>query len=184
LKKIIALFCMLSLCGSVKAQSISLDLKDAPIRSTIEMIFKQAGVKNYVIDNSVAGFVTCTLTDQPFENSLKLVMRASTIPLTYVKENDVWIVKARRIKIEANPDPKFFDDLMPYKSPSFQVIKLNHIDPYDLMSALGNILFINQFQRYQGGMNGQFSNMGMGGNNGSLGNNNNNPGNQNGNRRP
>jgi len=57
---------MLSLCGSVKAQSISLDLKDAPIRSTIEMIFKQANVKNYVIDNSVAGFVTCTLTDQQF----------------------------------------------------------------------------------------------------------------------
>jgi len=46
-----------------------------------------------VIENSVAGFVTMKLEDQPFENSLKLVMRAATVPLTYTKENNVWIVK-------------------------------------------------------------------------------------------
>lgn len=184
MKKIIALFCILLFCQSVKAQNISLDLKDAPIRSTIEMIFKQAGVKNYVIENSVSGFVTCTLTDQPFENSLKIVMRAATIPLTYIKENDVWIVKARRITIEPNPDPNFYNDPIQSKPNSFQVIKLNHIDPFDLMNALGFILNIDQFQRYKGGFNGQSSNMGLGGNNGSLGNNNNNPGNQNGGRRP
>jgi type II secretory pathway component HofQ len=70
-----------------------MELKDAPVRTSLEMIFKQAGIKNYVIDNSVAGFVTMKLEDQPFENSLKLVMRANTIPLTYLKENDVWIGK-------------------------------------------------------------------------------------------
>lgn len=183
MKKIIALFCVLLFCQSVKAQNISLDLKDAPIRSTIEMIFKQAGVKNYVIENSVSGFVTCTLTDQPFENSLKLVMRAATIPLTYIKENDVWIVKQRiitPIPQTGGPDPIPENP----KTNSFQVIKLNHIDPFDLMNAFGFILNIDQFQRYKGGFNGQSSNMGLGGNNGSLGNNNNNPGNQNGGRRP
>ena len=182
MKKIIALFCILIVCGSVNAQSITLDLKDAPVRTTLEMMFKQAGIKNYVIENSVAGFVTMNLTDQPFENSLKLVMRAATVPLTYIKENDVWIVKSRRIKIEANPDPNFNSDPLPIMSNSFQIIRLNHIDPYDLMSVLGNILFVNQFNR-QRGNNGSL-NMGMGGSNGSFGNNNNNPGNQNGNRRP
>jgi len=72
--------------------SITLDLKDAPIRTVIEMAFKQAGITNYVIDNNVAGFVTMTITDQPFENALKLIMRAATTPLTYIKENNVYIV--------------------------------------------------------------------------------------------
>ena len=156
---IIAVFC---LCSMSFAQSnITLELKDAPVRTTVEMMFKQAGIKNYVIDNSVAGFVTMNLEDQPFENSLKLVMRAATIPLTYLKENDVWIVKSRRITIEANPDPNFNSDPLPVKSNSFQVIRLNHIDPFDLMSVLGNILFVNQFQRFQGGMNN--NNGGFGG---------------------
>jgi hypothetical protein len=87
-------------------------------------------------------------------------MRAATLPLTYTKENDVWIVKSRRIKIEANPDPNSNSDPLPMKSNSFQVIRLNHIDPFDLMSVLGNILFVNQFQRFQGGMNGMNNNNG------------------------
>jgi type II secretory pathway component HofQ len=155
---IIAVFC---LCSSSFAQSnITLELKDAPVKTTLEMMFKQAGIKNYVIENSVTGFVTMNLSDQPFENSLKLVMRAATLPLTYTKENDVWIVKSRRIKIEANPDPNSNSDPLPMKSNSFQVIRLNHIDPFDLMSVLGNILFVNQFQRFQGGMNGMNNNNG------------------------
>ena len=74
------------------------------------MIFKQAGIKSYVIENSVSGFISMNLTDQPFENALKLIMRANTIPLTYTKENDVYIVKSRRIVIEANPDPNLYSD--------------------------------------------------------------------------
>ena len=154
MKKIVAFLVCLVACSPVFAQNISVDLKDAPVRTTLEMMFKQAGIKNYVIENSVAGFVTMKLEDQPFENSLKLVMRAATVPLTYTKENDVWIVKSRRITIEANPDPNYNSDPLPVNSNSFQVIKLNYIDPFDLMSVLGNILFVNQFQRFQGGMNG------------------------------
>lgn len=182
MKKIIALFCFLMICGSSFAQSITLDLKDAPVKTTLEMMFKQAGIKNYVIENSVAGFVTMNLTDQPFENSLKLVMRAATVPLTYTKENDVWIVKQRVSIPPINKIPDITPNLP--KTNSFEVIHLNHIDPYDLMSVLGNILFVNQFNRQRGGMNGQSSNMGLGNSNGNLGNNNNNPGNQNGGRRP
>jgi hypothetical protein len=80
-------------------------------------------------------------------------MRSATIPLTYKKENDVWIVKSRRIKIEANPDPNFNSDPLPYKPSSFQVIRLNYIDPFDLQSVFGQILFINQGTRFGGNMN-------------------------------
>jgi len=182
MKKIIALFCVLMIAGGVFAQSnITMELKEAPVRTTLEMMFKQAGIKNYVIENSVAGFVTMKLEDQPFENSLKIVMRAATVPLTYIKENDVWIVK-QRITTEFKPTPTPNITLEKPNSVAFEVIHLNHIDPYDLMSVLGNILFVNQFNR-QRGNNGSI-NMGMGGNNGFGGNNNNNNGNQNGSRRP
>ena len=161
MKKLVALFVFLVACSSVFAQNISVDLKDAPVRTTLEMMFKQAGIKNYVIENSVAGFVTMKLEDQPFENSLKLVMRAATVPLTYTKENNVWIVK-QRIFTEAKPSPTPDINVDLPRANSFEVIHLNHIDPYDLMAVLGNITFINQFSRFTGGMNG----MGTGGNGG------------------
>jgi hypothetical protein len=147
----------LSICSCSYAQSnISVDLKDAPVRTTLEMIFKQAGIKNYLIENSVSGFITIKLTDNEFENSLKLVMRNSYPALTYTKENDVYIVKSRKIKIEAHPDPNFYT-MLPLerdkKSISWEIVKFNHIDPFDLQSVLGNILFINQGTRQFGGRN-------------------------------
>jgi len=161
MKKLVALFVFLIVCSPVFAQNISVDLKDAPVRTTLEMMFKQAGIKNYVIENSVAGFVTMKLEEQPFENSLKLVMRAATVPLTYTKENNVWIVKQRIFtETKSNPVPDISVDLP--RTNSFEVIRLNYIDPFDLQSIFGPILFINQFSRYTGGMNG----MGAGGNGG------------------
>lgn len=160
MKKIFFILAVFCLCSASFAQSnITLELKDAPVKTTLEMMFKQAGIKNYVIENSVTGFVTMNLSDQPFENSLKLVMRAATLPLTYTKENDVWIVK-QRIFTENKPNPIPEISLNKPKSNSFEVIRLNHIDPFDLMAVLGNILFVNQFQRFQGGMNGMNNNNG------------------------
>lgn len=153
MKKLILSLCVLFIAASTFAQNISVDLKDAPVRTTLEMMFKQAGIKNYVIENSVAGFVTMKLEDQPFENSLKLVMRAATIPLTYTKENNVWIVKQRiftPIPQTGGPDPIQETP----KTSSFQVIRLNYIDPFDLQSVFGQILFINQGTRFGGNMNG------------------------------
>jgi hypothetical protein len=146
MKKMLALLVVLCVCNFSYAQNISVDLKDAPVRTTLEMMFKQAGIKNYVIENSVSGFITMKLTDNEFENSLKLVMRNSYPALTYTKENDVWIVK-KRIVSETKPilAPDVTFNLS--KPNSFEKIPLNNIDPYDLMTAFGNILFINQFQR-------------------------------------
>jgi len=166
------LFSILLICSCSYAQSnITMDLKDAPIRTTLEMVFKQAGIKNYVIDNNVAGFVTMTITDQPFENSLKLVMRAATEPLTYIKENDVYIVKVRQITQNNNSiNPDISKENKPTNNLSFERIPLTYIDPYDLMSAFGNILFVRQFTRSSGGMMGGGMMGGMGGNMNGMGN--------------
>jgi len=153
MKKLVALLVCLVACSPVFAQNITVDLKDAPVRTTLEMMFKQAGIKNYVIDNSVSGFITMKLTDLEFENSLKIVIRNSFPALTYTKENDVWIVKQRIVTPTpqtGGPDP--IPDLK--NNTSWERIPLTFIDPVDLMSVFGNILIINQFKRYQGGMNG------------------------------
>lgn len=146
MKKLLALFCVLISLPAF-SQTITLDLKDAPVRTTLEMMFKQAGVKNYIIESKVSGFVTINLTDQPFENSLKLIMRANTIPLTYIKENDVWIVKNRQIT-ETKPAPVI--EIVKNKQENFEKIPLYYIDPIDLIFALGYIIDVNQFTRFKG----------------------------------
>jgi hypothetical protein len=123
-----------------------MELKDAPVRTSLEMIFKQAGIKSYVIENSVYGVISMNLSDQPFENSLKLVMRANTVPLTYTRENDVYIVKARVFTEYKQSTPEI--SLEKPKEIMFEKIYFNHIDPFDLQAIFGNILFINQFSRY------------------------------------
>ena len=174
MKKFFTLLSILLICSCSFAQSnITMELKDAPVRTSLEMIFKQAGIKSYVIENSVYGVISMNLSDQPFENSLKLVMRANTVPLTYTKENDVYIVKARRIVIEANPEPTNYSDLIMQStknSITWEKIHLNYIDPFDLQAVLGNILFINQFGRFSGNGSGM-GGFGNGAGNSSFGGN-------------
>jgi len=174
-KKFFTLLSILLICSCSFAQSnITMELKDAPVRTSLEMIFKQAGIKSYVIENSVYGVISMNLSEQPFENALKLVMRANTVPLTYTKENDVYIVKARVTTEYKQPAPEV--TIEQPRGVMFEKIYLNHIDPFDLQAVLGNILFINQFSRFTGGMNGMgtggfggaggFGNGAMGGNGG------------------
>src|SRR5678815_3689996 len=89
--------------GNEKAlPPITLDLRDAPIRQALEQVFNSAKV-DYSIDNAVAGYVTLKITEQPFENALKLIMRSASIPLTYTKESGVYIVKPRPLDTYAPP---------------------------------------------------------------------------------
>jgi hypothetical protein len=144
---------------------ITLDLRDAPIRQALEQLFAAAKV-DFQIDNSVVGFVTLKITDQPFENALKLILRASPIPLTYARESGVFIVKPRPMlatdpSLAAAPPPPFEGTQKPNYQPLEQ-IQLTYIDPLDLAGILG-IQFIQTGVR-QGGMGGMGGGMGgMGG---------------------
>ena len=136
---------------------VTFDLEDSPIRKTIEAAFKQAGINNYVIDNNVVGFVTLKITEQPFENALKLIMRAASVPLTYTKENGVWIVKPRTISQPTqDPNPQPIDDpSLVRPAAAYERINLTYLDPMDLQSVLGGIISVPFFAR--------FGNSGMGG---------------------
>ena len=169
MKKFFTLLSILLICSCSFAQSnITMELRDAPVRTSLEMIFKQAGIKSYVIENSVYGVISMNLSDQPFENSLKLVMRANTVPLTYTKENDVYIVKTRVFTEYKQPTPEI--TLEQPRGIMFEKIYLNHIDPFDLQAVLGNILFINQFGRFSGNGSGM-GGFGNGAGNSSFGGN-------------
>jgi hypothetical protein len=162
-KKILTLLVAICACSMANAQNISLELRDTPVRTALEMVFKQAGIKSYVIDNDVDGIIgTVNVTEQSVESALKLIMRTNSKLLTYVIENNVYIVKKRIIN---STPPSSVPDVLTNNVPnsvSFERIPLIFIDPIDLISALGNILYIQQFGRYTGGMNG----MGASGNGG------------------
>jgi hypothetical protein len=148
---------------------ITMELNDSPVRTSLEMLFKQANIQNYVIDNSVAGFVSMKITDQPFEIALKLIMRGATEPLTYTKENGVYIVKVRIITpAPSNPVPDITIN-PPSSNVIWERIPLTYIDPFDLQSVLGPILNISQFSRFTGGMGGMMGGMGNGGFGGGFG---------------
>jgi hypothetical protein len=156
-----------------KLNNVTFDLQDAPIRSTLEAAFKQAGINNYIIDNNVVGFVTLKITEQPFENALKLIMRAASVPLTYTKENSVWIVKPR--VINQNPQdttsaPTGTEEIA-RPNAAYERINLTYLDPMDLSQILGGVINVSFFTRamsmgggMMGGMGGMMGGMGgMGG---------------------
>ena len=154
---------------------VTIDLKDAPIRSALEQIFNAANVQ-YFMDNQVQGFVTLKIRDQPFENALKLIMRSSSVPLTYTKEGGVYLVKPRPQTPPPTSDlnaPEVVDETPTSRPPD--IITLSYIDALDLDQLLGPFLYLRPFQRQMqsggGGMGGGMGGMGggMGGMGGGMG---------------
>lgn len=158
----------LLICTSPSFAQITLDEKDAPVRTVLEQVFKQSK-KQYSIDNQVSGLITMSIQEQSFENTLKLIMRASSVPLTYTIENNVYLVKVRQITQQPSIPPISIEKTENKNNIIFERIPLTFIDPLDLQMPLGRILYIKQFLNLMGasggmgaGMMGQ-GGMGMGG---------------------
>jgi hypothetical protein len=172
---ILGVFSTSAITHAQEAPKISLALKDAPVREGLTLLFQQAGIKNFIIDNQVAGFVTVSLADQSFEQAMKYLMRASSMPLTYTKEGDTIIVKPRAIKPVSTPEPEPID-VSPEPPSRWERISLIHISPESLNPFFG----VRQFHYFpqQGVGVGQL------GNGINLGNNGNNAPSPNGNNAP
>ena len=152
--------------GSTQAlPPITLDLRDAPVRQALEQLFNNAKV-DFSIANEVQGFVTLKITDQPFENALRLILRSSSIPLTFVRETGVYIVKPR-VTETTNPGgelpPTIDSNTNTAPTATYDQIQLTYIDPADIAATLG-ITFIRSFTRQGQGQQG-----GQGGGGGGLG---------------
>ncbi|MES2460208.1 MAG: hypothetical protein V4671_06475 [Armatimonadota bacterium] len=146
---------------------ITLDLRDAPVRQALEQLFNNAKV-DFSIANEVQGFVTLKITDQPFENALRLILRSSSIPLTFVNEGGVYIVRPRIVEAagvnDQAPPPITDPNANALPAATYDQVQLTYIDAMDLASAL-NIRFVQTFAR-QG--NGQQGGGGMGGMGGGM----------------
>ncbi|MES2460547.1 MAG: hypothetical protein V4671_08175 [Armatimonadota bacterium] len=129
---------------------ITLDLQDAPVRQVLEQLFNNAKV-SFSIANEIQGFVTLKITDQPFENALRLILRSSSVPLTFVEEKGVFIVKPRTMDIDlvilCNLEPPI-TNANTNTSPkvAYDQIRLIYLDPSDVEDVL-EITLIRTFSR-------------------------------------
>jgi type II secretory pathway component GspD/PulD (secretin) len=140
---------------------VTLDVKDAPLRQVLEQLFNTAKV-DYSIDNSVTGYVTLRVTEQPFDNALRLVLRSSPVPLSYTVDSGVYIVKPRPVETytrQAAPQVTAGD--MSRKYQNYEVIQLTYIDPADLAQVLG-LTYIPTFSRQSGRSGGGVNNASRG----------------------
>jgi type II secretory pathway component GspD/PulD (secretin) len=80
---------------------VSLNCKNSDVRDVLRGLGEQAGV-NLIVDPSVSGTLTMTLSDVSFETALSVV--CETAKLTYVKEGSVYRVvrKKHHIQFEQN----------------------------------------------------------------------------------
>lgn len=145
--------------------NVTLDLQDAPIRAALEQIFRSAKV-DFGIDPTVQGYVNLKVTDIPFENALRLILRSSTTPLTYTKEGGVYLVKPRALDTGTTqppaPEPGAGDDVR--QRANFEQIELTYVDPADLAQLLGvTILRVGVRQPIGQGGGGQGGGFGGGG---------------------
>ncbi|MGC4046295.1 MAG: STN domain-containing protein [Armatimonas sp.] len=78
-----------------KLPRVSMYLRDVPVRTALQQVFSKAGLQSS-IDPQINGYVTMRIRNQPFETAIKLIMRNSTTPLTYTRENGVYVVRQRQ----------------------------------------------------------------------------------------
>jgi hypothetical protein len=150
--------------------STSVDLRDAPVRSALEQLFREAKL-DFVIAPDVQGTVTMTLKDLPLEQVLKIICRSNSIPLTFTKEGKRYEVKVRKAAINTQtqavsvPEP-------PTTTANYEVINLKHLDPRQLTGILPNIIMLPSAYevRYGGARAGNGNNGTPGGNTNGQGN--------------
>lgn len=68
-------------------------LNDLPLRDALRLLFQKAGFP-YIIGTGVEGKITVSFADAPFETALRYLSLASTPPLTFTRENGVYIVRS------------------------------------------------------------------------------------------
>ena len=150
--------------------TVTLDLRDAPIRAALEQIFNSAKL-DYSIAPTVQGYVNLKITDQPFDNALKLILRSSTTPLTYSVTNGVCIVQPRTVSDTSRdvaPPPSTAETTR--TTNNYEQIELTYVDPADLSRLLSiQIIPVGARRGQSRGGQGGFGAGGFGGGSGGFG---------------
>jgi hypothetical protein len=127
--------------ANANQQIISIELRDAPIRKALERLF-DAVKADFMIEGTIkAGTITARVKDQPFETVLKVLLEASSTPLLYEREGDVYIIfpkpepkpapePAKVAQVEEKPDETILEENpsannpipQGYYAPTYQVL--------------------------------------------------------------
>lgn len=82
----------------IPAPLVTLDARDAPVRSVLVDLFRQAKITNYSIAPDVAGYITIKVQEKPFEDTLAFIARVARPALSYGKTPEgFYEVRARRL---------------------------------------------------------------------------------------
>jgi hypothetical protein len=149
---------------------ITLTLRDAQVRDALQQLFTIARV-DYTLDPNIQGIVNATVTDQPFLNVLRIILRSANPPLTYRVENGVYIVQPRQANQDAvvAAPPPIDDTTAAPRANVPEKIYLTYIGPEIAQALGGSVLYISSSQSQQGGglggggFGGGFGGMGGGG---------------------
>ena len=76
---------------------VSVTARDAEVKAVITDLFQQAKISDYTISNDVAGRITISLKDKPFEDALTLIARVNVPPLSWNKTDGFYQIKIRRV---------------------------------------------------------------------------------------
>ena len=89
------------------ASPVSLALDQISVRDALAMMFKKENV-DYTIDQDVSGTVSVHVNSVPFEKALTTLLDASSQPLEYRVQNDVYHIEARPdVTIATGPGTPF-----------------------------------------------------------------------------
>jgi len=121
---------------------VTLELKDAEVRSALEMLFSESGF-SYVLSPGVQGRVTVSLHDVSWDHALRFVL--DSLDLTYQREDNVYLIDRRAAVL---PHPKTpsqghgvgTDAPKPAATPGKQrldVVKVLYSDPAMIAAVLG-----------------------------------------------
>ncbi len=85
--------CVVAVMAQEDNSPVSLDLKDADVKSAIESLFRGRN-RNYSIAQDVSGVIpSCSITGLPFDQALKSLLKSAG--LVYRVENSVYIISKK-----------------------------------------------------------------------------------------
>src|SRR5438094_570290 len=85
--------------ASRDATTVTISLKDAPLRTALETLFQGTGLQ-HAVEPAVPNYpITLDIRDVPFSTALRTVLRLAP-QVTYRKEGDIYVIGMRQPQVE------------------------------------------------------------------------------------
>lgn len=168
----IGMICGIAYAASGDNSPVSLDLKDADVKSAIESLFKGKNI-NYSVGSDVQGVISSmSIKDVPFDQALKSLLK--TAGLVYRVENGVYMINKKpetSTMTQPTPDYGITDtaqvDTTTTAESIIDRIPLTYAGPSDILNIIGGNT--NNNQNSQNGTYGSNFNISTSGGSSSSG---------------